>query len=124
MTLVAHHEAINLNSLKLVSEELLATIEQATVHLESFIGDQKDTALLQSCIESLEQIGGSLDVVQLHGASELAKEVLDTAKGMMKGDLPLLDEGLSVLTRSVFTLSYYFEYVLQGQKAMPTLLNA
>ena len=118
----AHNETINLNSLNLVREELIVTIEQATVQLEGFVGDQKNTKILQSCVDLLEQIHGSLEVVQLHGASELAKEVLDSANGIMVGDLPPSEEGLSVLTRSFFTLSRYFEYVLQRQKAVPTLL--
>ena len=122
MTPVAHQEAINLNSLSVIREQLMATIEQASVQLEGFVGDQTNINMLQSCVDLLEQIRGSLDVVQLYGASELASEILDSANGMISGDLPPSEEGLSSLTRSFFVLSRYFEYVLQSQRAMPTLL--
>ena len=122
MTPLAHQEAINLNSLSLVREQLIVTIEQASVQLEGFIGDQANVNILQSCVDSLEQIRGTLDVVQLYGASELASEILDSANGIVSGDLSASEEGLSSLTRSFFVLSRYFEYVLQSQRAMPALL--
>ena len=122
MTPLAHQEAINLNSLSLVREQLIVTIEQASVQLEGFIGDQANVNILQSCVDSLEQIRGTLDVVQLYGASELASEILDSANRIVSGDLSASEEGLSSLTRSFFVLSRYFEYVLQSQRAMPALL--
>jgi len=119
---LTHKETVNLTSLNLIREELVATIEQAATHLESFVEDQENPKLLQSCIDSLQQISGSLDLIQLYGAQELAKEILDAANDITVGDQPPVEEGLSALTRSFFTLSRYFEYAFQSQKGMPVLM--
>lgn len=100
----------------------MTTIEQAIIQLKRFDGDQNPIQIWRSCIDLMEQIRGSLAVVQLDGAAELAGEILDSAKDMVNDERPPLKEELSLLTRSFLTLSYYFEYVLQNQRAMPALL--
>ena len=118
----ANKNKINITSLNAVREELVNTIEQAAAQLEGFVSDQENTKLLQTCIDFLQQIRGSLQLIELHGASELASELLDTAKHIDSSDTPLINEKLSALTKGFFVLSCYFEYALQRAQGMPTLL--
>lgn len=118
----ADKDKINLTSLNVVREELVITIEQAATHLEAFVGDRDNTNLLQSCIDSLKQIRGSLALIELHGAHELASELLATASNIAENAEPLKDEKLSALTKGFFVLSCYFEYALQQERGMPALL--
>lgn len=113
---------INLTSLNVVRDELVVTIEQAATHLEGFVVDRENDKLLNDCVESLQQIRGSLDLIQLYGASELAGELLHTATTIKEGKKALEDERLSALTRGFFVLSCYFEYALNREKGMPVLL--
>lgn len=113
---------INLTSLNVVRDELVVTIEQAATHLEGFVVDRENDKLLHDCVESLKQIRGSLELIELHGASELANELLHTATTIKEGKKALEDERLSALTRGFFVLSCYFEYALNREKGMPVLL--
>lgn len=115
---------INLTSLNLIREELVVTIEQAATQLEGFVGDRENNKMLEACLRSLQQIRGSLDLIELHGACELAGELLFTAKRIYEGDTSLEDEKLSALTRGFFVLSCYLDYVLQRDQGMPAVLIA
>ena len=70
---MSHGSKVNLTSLNLVHDELVSSIEQAASKLEQFVGDMADGELLQSCIECMQQISGTLSLVQLQGADHLAK---------------------------------------------------
>lgn len=112
---------VNLASLNLVHDELVSTIEQSASKLEQFVADMDNGELLQGCIEGMQQISGTLSLVQLHGADLLAKEVLALANEITVGG-----EGneskLSVLTSAFFIVPRYVEYTLQTKKGMPVLL--
>ena len=100
----------------------MSTIDSAATHLETFISERDNVKVLEDCVESLQQIRGSLDVVQLHGACELAGEILDTANNIEVGKEKRLEEKLSALTKGFFVLSCYFEYSQQHEVGMPVLL--
>ncbi len=118
----SNKQAINLTSLSLIQEELMVTIDEASKHLETFVSERDNLKSLDDCIASLQQIRGSLDVIQLHGACELAGEILSTAVAI-KGDANIAVENkLTALTKGFFVLSCYFEYTQQHEMGMPVLL--
>jgi len=118
---VNNSEQINLSSLKLVGDELVATIEQAAGKLEQYISDQTDDQLLRGCIDAIEQIGGTFQLLQLHGADLLTNEILSAARDINIEE-EVSAELLSTLTSSFFILPRYFEYVKQTKQGMPILL--
>lgn len=119
---MSNKQAINLTSLNLIQSELMSTIDSAATHLETFISERDNDKVLEDCVESLQQIRGSLDLVQLHGACELAGEILDTANHIQIGQEKRLEEKLAALTKGFFVLSCYFEYSQQHEVGMPVLL--
>lgn len=119
---MSNKQAINLTSLSLIQDELMATIDHASTHLETFISDRHNLKVLEDCISSLQQIRGSLDVIQLYGACELAGEILSTATQIDTESPDALDDKLSALTKGFFVLSCYFEYTQQHEIGMPILL--
>lgn len=120
---MAHSEDINMTSLALVSGELVAEIEDAAAKLEQFVGDHHNEILLQGCIQHIENISGTLGLVQIRGADLLASEILTLAREMVPGDLtPLLRQQLEVLSDSFFLLPRYLEYIQQTRRGMPVLL--
>lgn len=119
---LSHKHKINLTSLNVVREELVITIEHAATQLEGFVGDRDNDKLLDSCIDSLQQIRGSLALIELHGARELAGELLESARKLKASEIPLADEKLSALTKGFFVLSCYFEYALQKEWGLPALM--
>lgn len=108
--------------MSLIQQELMVTINEASTHLETFIGERTNHKVLEDCIESLQQIRGSLDLIQLHGACELSGEILVTATSINIEKNEELEEKLSVLTKGFFILSCYFEYTQQHEVGMPVLL--
>ena len=62
-------------SLSLVRDELFATMEQAEQGLEQFIAERQNGSLLQHAVECLQQIRGTLNLIELAGAELLAQEV-------------------------------------------------
>lgn len=116
------NDHVNITSLNLVSDELVATIEHAAHKLEQFVGATNDGELLQACIECIEQIRGTLRLIQLYGADMLADEMLSVAQTITLGEEQGLDHILSVLTKTFFILPRYLEYTQQTRRGMPILL--
>lgn len=119
---VKDNQKVNVNSLILIREELISTIEQAANALEEYLGDKDNKDPLEQCITLLTQIRGCLDLIQLFGAVDLAGEILTAVRGLSSDTEHYTDEQLAEVSRSFFILSRYFEYALQCQQGMPTLL--
>ena len=115
-------EVVNLSSLNLVSDELVKTIEQAASKLEQFVNDRSNREQLEACVAGIEQIRGTLSLVELHGADLLAEEILLVTRTLMADIQGDTDEVLSVVTASFFILPRYLEYAQQTRKGMPVLL--
>ena len=118
---MSHGSKVNLTSLNLVHDELVSSIEQAASKLEQFVGDMADGELLQSCIECMQQISGTLSLVQLQGADHLAKEILNLANEITIGDEGI-EARLSAMTNAFFIVPRYLEYTIQTRRGMPVLL--
>lgn len=72
-------------SLSLVRDELFATMEQAEQGLEQFIAERQNGSLLQHAVECLQQIRGTLNLIELAGAELLAQEALQLATDIPTG---------------------------------------
>lgn len=115
-------ENVNLNSLKLVQDQLVATIEHAATQLEQFAADRNNGELLQNCIDSIKQISGTLNLLQLRGVDMLAQELVEQITDIPLGEEQDTNRKLDVLTSAFFILPRYLEYCLQTSKSMPVLL--
>ncbi|ACE84172.1 hypothetical protein [Cellvibrio japonicus] len=115
-------ESVNLASLKMVHDELVATIEQSAVRLEQFAQDRNNGELLQNCIEGIKQIRGTLSLIQMRGVDLLADELLNHITDITLGDDPTTDPKLELLTASFFILPRYLEYCSQTSRGMAVLL--
>ena len=116
------NEAFNIASLKMVHDELLATIEQSALRLEQFSTDRTNGELLQSCIEGIKQIRGTLSLIQLKGVDLLADELLEHINEITLGEDPSTNKRLDLLTTAFFILPRYLEFCLQTARSMALLL--
>ena len=109
-------------SLSLVRDELFATIEQAELSLEQFIGERSNGQLLQQAVEGLQQIRGTLKLIELTGAEMLAQEMLDQANDIPAGAGNERDDQLSALSSALYVLRRYLESVDANRQEIPELL--
>ncbi len=116
-------DTVNFQSLNLVRDELVATIEEAARHLEKFVSAQDDGEALQACIECVGQIVGTLQVIEFRGAELLARELLASANEISPGNSgPKFERCLEVVSSTFFVLARYLEYVQQTERKVPVLL--
>lgn len=109
-------------SLSLVRDELFTTMEDAESSLEQFIAERHNGSLLQQAVESLQQVRGTLNLIELAGAELLAQEVLDQATDIPAGAGEERDVQLSALSNALHVLRRYLENVEVHRQEMPELL--
>ncbi|MGH8354539.1 MAG: ferrous iron transporter B, partial [Pseudomonas sp.] len=109
-------------SLSLVRDELFATMEEAELSLEHFIAERHNGSLLQQAVENLQQIRGTLNLIELAGAELLAQEVLQQATDIPAGAGEERDVQLSALSNALYVLRRYLENVDAHRQEMPELL--
>lgn len=116
------NETLNLSSLKMVQDELVATIEQSAIRLEQFTHDRANGELLQDCIDGVKQIRGTLSLIQLKGVDLLAEELVEHITDITLNEEPKNDRKLELLTSAFFILPRYLEYCTQTSRSMAMLL--
>lgn len=116
------NETLNLSSLKMVQDELVATIEQSAIRLEQFTHDRANGELLQDCIDGVKQIRGTLSLIQLKGVDLLAEELVEHITDITLDEEPKNDRKLELLTSAFFILPRYLEYCTQTSRSMAMLL--
>ncbi|PAU56966.1 ferrous iron transporter B [Pseudomonas indica] len=109
-------------SLSMVRDELFVTMEEAEQSLEHFIAERNNGSLLQQAVESLHQVRGTLNLIELAGAELLAQEILQQATDIPAGAGAERDGQLSALSNALHVLRRYLENVEASRQEMPELL--
>nr|WP_245792251.1 CDP-diacylglycerol--glycerol-3-phosphate 3-phosphatidyltransferase [Teredinibacter waterburyi] len=116
-------DAVNFQSLNMVRDELVATIDESARNLEVFVSEQENAESLQTCIDGIRQIVGILRLIQFRGAGNLAEELLTAAMEISPGNSGKnYDKRLEVISNTFFVLTRYLEYVQQAERLVPVLL--
>jgi hypothetical protein len=109
-------------SLSLVRDELFTTMEETEQSLEHFITDRHNGSHLQQAVENLQQIRGTLNLIELAGAEMLAQEILQQAMDIPAGAGEERDVQLAALSSALHVLRRYLEGVGTYRQEMPELL--
>src|SRR5690606_5121367 len=109
-------------SLSLVRDELFTTMEETEQSLEQFIAERNNGSLLQQAVENLQQVRGTLNLIELAGAELLAQEVLQQATDIPAGVGEERDGQLSALSNALYVLRRYLENVDNSRQEIPELL--
>lgn len=113
---------LDINTLTWVKSEIDDTMKQARTSLESYIEDQNDESQILFCINYLHQVYGTLQMVELYGASLLAEELELLAKAIHENKVKNKEEAFEVLIRGSLKLPDYLEKLQAGQKDTPIVL--
>ena len=109
-------------SLSMVRDELFTTMEETEHSLEQFIAERNNGSLLQQAVENLQQVRGTLNLIELTGAELLAQEVLQLATDIPVGAGAERDGQLAALNNALYVLRRYLENVDAHRQEMPELL--
>jgi chemosensory pili system protein ChpA (sensor histidine kinase/response regulator) len=115
-----------LSSLGWVKDEINKSLEEARTSLEAYVEseDEADTTGLQRCHDVVQQVRGTLQMVQLQGALLLTEEMLKLIDALHAGSDKISDRGVAyeALMRSILQLPDYFAQVQSGQTDAAVIL--
>lgn len=114
--------SINLNSLKVIEEELNETIEHSATCFEAYITDRSNVDHIHECRKSIAQVGGTFRLLQYPGVALLADEMALLADVIADPDKKSNDAMIDALTHAYFVLPRYLEYISVRQKELPILI--
>lgn len=112
---------VNLNSLRIVREELDHTLQRASGEFEAFLVDPGNRQALNQCRQDIAQVGGTLRLLEFPGAALLADEMARSAAVLEE----LGDPGeshLAALSNAFVVLPRYLEFIAHQQSALPILI--
>jgi chemosensory pili system protein ChpA (sensor histidine kinase/response regulator) len=115
-------DTVEYNSLRWVKKELDLILHEAQASLSAFIEDTDESDRLRECIEHLHMVQGTLQMVELYGAAQLAEEMEHVATALLNGELDKKDDAYDVLMRSMLQLPDYLESLQAGSKDVPMVL--
>ncbi len=112
---------VEYNSLSWVKTQLDDVLSDAQTSLNEYIENQTDGEL-ENCIEHLQLIYGTLQMVEVYGASMLAEEMQQTTTALLEGNIDRAEDVYDVLMRAMLQLPDYLEGIQAGKKDAPITL--
>lgn len=109
-------------SLDLVREELFTSMGEVEDLLQQFLEDRHNGSLLQQAIEGLQQLRGTLTLIELRGAALLLAEMIALATDIPEHDGTDRNEPLSALCDGLFLLERYLQQCRHQGFERPELL--
>lgn len=109
-------------SLDLVRDELFVSVGEVEDLLQQFLEQRDSGHLLQQAIEGLQQLRGTLNLIELHGAALLLEEMVALATDIPVHEGDVLNAPLSALCNSLFLLRRYLHFCRQQGGERPELL--
>lgn len=115
-------DTVEYNSLRWVKKELDLILQEAQASLSAYIEDTKDADRLRESVEHLHMVQGTLQMVELYGAAQLAEEMEKVSEALLNGKIDKVDDAYDVLMRSMLQLPDYLESLQSGRKDVPMVL--
>ena len=114
--------AINPNALRMVRDELAATINKASADFEAWVVDNSDPEPLRQSVAEMRQTGGTLRLLEMKGSAMLADQLSAVLAALADGSLQQSERVVNTLTQALFILPRYLEYVAIRQAELPLLV--
>ncbi len=113
---------LDINTLSWVKSEIDETLKQARQALEAYVEEPEDESRLQFCLNYLHQVRGTLQMVELYGASMAAEEMEAVVQALLDNQISNREDAYEVLIRGILQLPDYLEHLLTGHHDMPMVL--
>ncbi len=115
-------ENTDFSALEWVKGEISESLRQAQHALEAYVANPKDSTKMQFCITHLHQVWGTLQMVELEGATLFALEMEQLAQAILDAKVPRANEAQEVLMQAFLQLPTYLDHLASGSKDMPVVL--
>ena len=115
-------DTVEYNSLRWVKKELDLILQEAQASLSAYIEDTSEADRLRESVEHLHMVQGTLQMVELYGAAQLAEEMEKVSEALLNGNIDKVDDAYDVLMRSMLQLPDYLESLQSGSKDVPMVL--
>lgn len=115
-------DTVEYNSLRWVKKELDHILHEAQVSLSAYIEDSSKEESLNECIDHLHMVQGTLQMVELYGAAQMAEEMELLASAVLEDKVTKKDDAYDVLMRAMLQLPDYLESLQAGNKDVPMVL--
>ncbi len=116
------NQVIDFSTLTWVKKELDETLKEARQALESHVENPTQTEYLETLAGQLHQVYGTLQMVELYGASLLSEEMEQVARAMLAGGVAQHDDACEVLMRAILQLPDYLDRLVAGYRDIPLVL--
>lgn len=113
-------DQFDISTLAWIKGEIDETLKQARSELEAFVDDPQDDSHIQSCVEQIHQVYGTLQMVELYGAAMFAGEMETFAESLKGGESD--EQSYEMLMRAILQLPDYLESLLAGKADNPAIL--
>jgi chemosensory pili system protein ChpA (sensor histidine kinase/response regulator) len=98
------------------------TLQIVQDFLSEFSEHDDHVAPIQSCIEPLQRVKGSLQMVGVEGAAMLAAEMEQLARALAEGKVKRKQDAAEVLATGIIQLPGYLDSLYHGQPDLPLVL--
>ena len=116
------NQVIDFSTLAWVKKELDDTLKEARRSLEAHVDNPQDEAQLGFLAAHLHQVYGTLQMVELYGASLLAEEMEQVAKAIADNTVGRREDACEVLMRAILQLPDYLDRLIAGYRDIPLVL--
>lgn len=113
---------IDFTTLQWVKPELDETLAAARDALESYVDNPGNRDAMRSCADSLHQVHGTLQMVELYGAAMVADEMETLAIALLEDHVAQREEAYASLMRGLMQLPDYLERLSSGHRDVPVVL--
>jgi chemosensory pili system protein ChpA (sensor histidine kinase/response regulator) len=115
-------EAVDFSMLGWVRQALSETLQRARLHLEAYAEDPARQDSLQDCMTLLHQTSGSLQMVELKAAGQLAMEMEAVVDALIQTRISPGEDVLEVLMQAFLQLPDYLSRLGNGHGEVPAVL--
>ena len=122
MRMNAHRSAIDQTALGWIKPELDALLQQARIELEAWAEQPGDGGALQACAQALQQVVGSLRMLDLQAATLVADEMQQLVRALGEGTARDAEAASASLMSGLVLLPDYLERLQGGHRDVPMVL--
>jgi chemosensory pili system protein ChpA (sensor histidine kinase/response regulator) len=109
-------------ALEWVKGEIAETLRQARQALDTFVDRPHDAAAIDTCLDLIHQVHGSLQMVEFYGAALFAEEIEQLALALKHGHVAQESEAIQLLNQAMSQLPVYLERVHAARRDLPLVV--